>query len=131
MEEMKKMICITCPKGCTLEVTRDGETITKVVAGCKRGNEYAEREMRDPRRMVASTVKIANSLHPLMPVYTSAPFPKPRIHELLLELRQMELRAPIRVGQVDRPQCAGYRDRYPGQPICRAPHRRSENDRVI
>ena len=100
MEEMKKMICITCPKGCTLEVTRDGETITKVVAGCKRGNEYAEREMRDPRRMVASTVKIANSLHPLMPVYTSAPFPKPRIHELLLELRQMELKAPIRVGQV-------------------------------
>lgn len=100
MEEMKKMICITCPKGCTLEVTRDGETITKVVAGCKRGNEYAEREMRDPRRMVASTVKIANALHPLMPVYTSAPFPKPRINELLLELRQMELKAPIRVGQV-------------------------------
>lgn len=100
MEDMKKMICITCPKGCTLEVTRDGETITKVVAGCKRGNEYAEREMRDPRRMVASTVKIVNALHPLMPVYTSAPFPKPRISELLLELRQLELKAPIRVGQV-------------------------------
>ncbi len=100
MEDMKKMICITCPKGCTLEVTRDGETITKVVAGCKRGNEYAEREMRDPRRMVASTVKIVNALHPLMPVYTSAPFPKPRINELLLELRQLELKAPIRVGQV-------------------------------
>lgn len=100
MEETKTMICITCPKGCTLEVTKDGETITKVVAGCKRGNEYVEREMRDPRRMVASTIRIQNSLHPLMPVYTSAPFPKPRIPELLLELRQMELKAPIRVGQV-------------------------------
>jgi CxxC motif-containing protein len=100
MEEMKTMICITCPKGCTLEVTKDGETVTKVVAGCKRGNEYVEREMRDPRRMVASTIKIQNALHPLMPVYTSAPFPKPRIPELLLELRQMELKAPIRVGQV-------------------------------
>ena len=99
MEETKNVICITCPKGCTLEVTQDGQTLVKVKGGCKRGHEYVEREMTDPRRMVASTVRIVNALHPLLPVYTSAPFPKPRIPELLLELRQIELKAPIRVGQ--------------------------------
>jgi CxxC motif-containing protein len=100
MEEQKNMICITCPKGCTLEVTQDGKTLVKVSGGCKRGHEYVEREMTDPRRMIASTVRISNALHPLMPVYTSAPFPKPRIPELLSELRSIEVKAPVRVGQV-------------------------------
>lgn len=100
MEEHKNMICITCPKGCTLEVTQDGSTLLKVTGGCKRGHEYVEREMTDPRRMIASTVRIVNALHPLMPVYTSAPFPKPRIPELLAELRNVEVKAPVRVSQV-------------------------------
>lgn len=100
MEEHKNMICITCPKGCTLEVTQDGSTLLKVTGGCKRGHEYVEREMTDPRRMIASTVRIVNALHPLMPVYTSAPFPKPRIQELLAELRNVEVKAPVRVSQV-------------------------------
>lgn len=100
MEETKKIICITCPKGCTLEVNHSGETIISIKPGCKRGHEYAEREMKDPRRMVASTVKVSGSVHPLLPVYTTAPFPKPRIAELMVELRKLELQAPVRMSQV-------------------------------
>jgi CxxC motif-containing protein len=100
MEETQSMICITCPKGCTLELTTDGTTLVRAKGGCKRGHEYAERELKDPRRMVASTVRIENALHPLMPVYTSAAFPKGRIPELLTELRKIQLTAPIRMGQV-------------------------------
>ena len=29
MKEQLKILCITCPKGCSLEVTRDGETIVR------------------------------------------------------------------------------------------------------
>ncbi len=100
MEETKEIICITCPKGCTLSVTREGETILKIRPGCKRGHEYVERELKDPRRMVASSVRIVGGLHPLLPVYTSAPFPKPRIHELMAELRRLELQAPVQMAQV-------------------------------
>jgi CxxC motif-containing protein len=50
--------------------------------------------------MVASTVRIENSLHPLLPVYTSAPFPKPRIPELLKELRKLDVKAPVQMGQI-------------------------------
>jgi CxxC motif-containing protein len=46
------------------------------------------------------SVKIKGGIHPLMPVYTSAPFPKPRIPELLAELRKVELDAPISLDQV-------------------------------
>ena len=95
----EKVICTTCPKGCTLEVNREGETVVKVLNGCKRGHEYAKQELTDPRRMVASSVRIQGALHPLVPVYTSSPFPKPRIPELLKLLRTVELKAPVLYNQ--------------------------------
>jgi CxxC motif-containing protein len=45
-------------------------------------------------------VRIRGSLHPLLPVYTSAPIPKPRIFDLLREIRQVELEAPVKMGDV-------------------------------
>jgi CxxC motif-containing protein len=101
MEEQVKVICITCPKGCTLNVTRNGDAILKVEgSGCKRGTEYVEAETHDPRRMVATTVRVQGSMHPLLPVYTAKPFPKPRIKELLSEIRGIQLKAPIKMGDV-------------------------------
>jgi len=97
----EKIICTTCPKGCTLEVTRDGKTVVSVINnGCKRGVDYAGQEISDPRRMVASSVRITGALHTLMPVHTSAPFPKPRIPELLKLLREVEVKAPVTVNQI-------------------------------
>jgi CxxC motif-containing protein len=101
MEEITKLICIACPLGCTLDVTHDGETLVKVDnASCKKGNEYAEREFTDPRRMVASTVKVKGGVHPLVPVYTENAVPKARIMELLDEIRKVEVAAPVSMGQV-------------------------------
>jgi CxxC motif-containing protein len=101
MPETTKVICITCPKGCRLDVTREGATVLKVEnCGCKRGEDYVKAELSDPRRMVATTVRIKGGIHPLMPVYTDKPFPKPRIRELLDALRTVELIAPVRTGEV-------------------------------
>lgn len=96
----EKVICVTCPKGCTLEVTREGKTVVSVKNGCKRGHEYARQELVDPRRKVASSVRIRGALHPLLPVYTSSAFPKPRIPELLRLLRSVEITAPVKMDQV-------------------------------
>jgi CxxC motif-containing protein len=100
MAEKMVLICITCPKGCELKVTREGSAILDVESGCKRGVLYAKEELLDPRRMVATTVKISGSAHPLLPVSTRSPFPKPRIHELLVHLRQVEVSAPVKMGDV-------------------------------
>lgn len=95
-----QIICVACPKGCRLEVTRkDGEILVSN-AGCKRGQEYARGEITDPRRMVASTVQVAKAIHPLLPVYTSAPFPKGKIRDLLAEIRKVKMSAPVRINQV-------------------------------
>ena len=100
-EEITKMICITCPVGCTLEVSHEGETVISIDGDtCKRGIDYAEAELTDPRRMVTSTVKVRGGVHPLVPVYTAAPIPKPLIFDLLAELRKVELQAPVELDQV-------------------------------
>ncbi len=100
MNEDTKIICVACPKGCQLRVNREGETFVISDQGCKRGEQYAKQEMTDPRRMVASTVQIVNSQHPLLPVYTALPFPKGKIKPLLTALRGIKLRAPVQMGQV-------------------------------
>lgn len=100
MADKTHILCITCPKGCSLEVTREGTTIVEVKPGCRRGHEYAQRELTDPRRMVATTVRIRNAIHPLLPVYTARPFPKQQIPQLMDALRQLEVEAPIKAGTV-------------------------------
>ena len=97
----KNFICITCPMGCSLAVLHDGETVVELTGNnCKRGMAYVQGELSDPRRMVASTVRVRDSLHPLLPVYTAAPFPKGKIFDLLAELRKVELQAPVKMEQV-------------------------------
>lgn len=99
MKEKIKILCITCPKGCALDVTRDGETIVEVLnSGCKRGHEYVARELTDPRRMVATTVKVKKGSQPLLPVYTAAPFPKGKIPQLMQSLREVEVSPPVKMG---------------------------------
>ena len=93
-------ICTVCPKGCMLKVIREDDTFVHITAGCKRGVDYAKQELTDPRRMVATTVKVINGLHPLLPVYTSAPFPKPKIKDLLSEIRKVEVTTPIKMDQI-------------------------------
>lgn len=101
MEEIIKIICISCPQGCALEVTMEGKTITNVDgASCKQGKEYAELEIADPRRMIASTVRVKNGFHPLVPVYTKMPIPKNMIKNVLKELREVELTAPVANGSI-------------------------------
>jgi CxxC motif-containing protein len=96
-----EMICITCPMGCTLQVTHDGETLIHVDGNtCNRGLAYVESELTDPRRMVATTVRVKDGLHPLVPVYTENAFPKPQIFTLLQKIREIEVEAPVRADQV-------------------------------
>jgi len=101
MVEKRRLICISCPVGCELDVTLDEGKIVEVEGNsCKLGLDYAEQEIFDPRRMVASTVRVKNGYHPLVPVYTEKPIPKPKIFDVLAELRDIELEAPIAVNDV-------------------------------
>ena len=78
----------------------NGEVLGVTGNSCKKGLDYAHAETSDPRRMVATTVKVKNGFHPLLPVYTERPVPKPLIPQILDEIRKVEVTAPVKMKSV-------------------------------
>ena len=101
MAEEVNFICTACPQGRSLTVLMEnGEVLGVTGNSCKKGLDYAHAETSDPRRMVATTVKIRNGFHPLLPVYTERPVPKPLIPQVLAEIRKVEVEAPVAMKSV-------------------------------
>ena len=73
---MKELICITCPKGCHLKV--DEETFAVTGNSCPRGAVYGANELRNPVRVVTSTVVVDGPARRL-PVKTDRPIPKGKL----------------------------------------------------
>jgi CxxC motif-containing protein len=102
MEEKTKrnIICISCPRGCDIQTSLDGNGAIVKIEGnfCKLGEDYVAAEIREPKRIVTSTVRIKNGEYPLIPVWTVKPIPKDRIFELMELIREIELEAPVKKG---------------------------------
>ncbi len=97
----QKIICIRCPKGCEVLTTLDGYTIESISGNtCKLGEDYVENEVKDPRRIITTTVKVKNGIHPLIPVWTPYPIKKDRIFDLMKKINEIELDAPIDINQI-------------------------------
>ena len=58
----QNLTCIGCPLGCSISVSlsNNGE-VSKITGNtCKKGEEYARKEVTNPSRVVTSIVKINN-----------------------------------------------------------------------
>ena len=96
---MTSLICIGCPRGCHLLV--DEENDYKVTGNsCAIGAEYGANELRNPTRIVTSTVKITGGLHDCLPVKTDKPVPKGRMFEVMELLKSVEVKSPVKMGDV-------------------------------
>ena len=99
--ERKELICIGCPLGCNLTVEMDGGQVVSVNGNtCKRGDDYARKELTDPRRIVTSTVPVAGGNLPVVSVKTASDIPKGKIRECLCALKGVTLTAPVQIGDV-------------------------------
>lgn len=96
---MKELICIVCPKGCRLQIDETrGYAVTG--NGCPRGAEYGKAELTHPTRVITSTVRCTGGAHPRCPVKTDRPIPKELVFDAMAVLDAVELRAPVRAGDV-------------------------------
>lgn len=99
--ERKELICIGCPLGCNLTVEMDGGQVVSVNGNtCKRGDDYARKELTDPRRIVTSTVPVVGGNLPVVSVKTASDIPKGKIRECLCALKGVTLTAPVQIGDV-------------------------------
>ena len=94
---MKELICITCPRGCRLQVD-DNLNVTGNT--CPRGVLYAKAELTHPTRMVTSTVAVDSPTNPRLPVKTKEPIPKELIFKVMEEIDKVIVKTPIKIGDV-------------------------------
>ena len=95
------LICIGCPLGCPLTVEMEGNEV-KSVAGntCPRGDAYAKKELTNPTRIVTSTVRVAGGKLAMVSVKTESDIPKGKIFDCVKALKNVEVTAPVKIGDV-------------------------------
>lgn len=104
---MSQIVCITCPKGCTMEVTMVGEEITVTGNSCKRGEQFAKTELTNPMRTICTTVKTSFSEAPVLPCRVSSDIPKDRIFDCMREINKVAVTERITRGSVIIPNILG------------------------
>jgi len=97
-----ELVCLQCPKACVLRIELDEKQEIVSLQGeeCKRGREFAEGEVKEPMRILTTTVSIssADKEHPLLPVKSASPIPKRVITEAMVELADVKVSAPVQIG---------------------------------
>ena len=105
--EVRESICIGCPLGCPLTVKMDGENIEVSGNTCKRGDDYARKEVLSPTRIVTSTVHVSGGAIEMVSVKTKTDLPKDKIFAIIDEIRRATVNAPVSIGDVIIENCAG------------------------
>lgn len=107
-EFVREMVCINCPLGCMLTVTKDADgSLTVTGNTCPKGEEYGKREVTDPRRMVTSTVRLTGEKDKVISVKTKEAIPKGKIAECMEAIRGIEAVPPVHIGDVLLKNAAG------------------------
>lgn len=97
----RQIICISCPLGCHLQVSQEGEELKITGNKCKRGLIYAREEISSPRRVVTATVAVSGAKGlSRVPVKTTDALPKAHIASLLNHLYTLSLSSPLKTGEV-------------------------------
>jgi len=105
----REFTCIMCPTGCDIEAEikdtgvppEDGPVILRITgAACVRGHAYVENELKNPLRIVTSSVRVTGGNDPITSVRLTAPVPQARMMDVIQELRKITVEAPVNIGQV-------------------------------
>ena len=106
--EQKNLICIGCPLGCRITVEMEiGEVVSVSGNTCKRGDDYARKEVTSPTRIVTSTVRVKGGNTPTVSVKTKSDIPKDKIFDCAKALKEVEAEAPIAIGDIVLSNVAG------------------------
>ncbi len=104
----RELICIGCPMGCPVTVQMNGTQVISVSGNtCPRGDAYARKEVTNPTRIVTSTVKVEGGSVGMVSVKTKEDIPKDKIFDCVRALKDITVKAPIRIGDVILADAAG------------------------
>lgn len=93
----KEFICIVCPRGCRITVD---ESMHISGNQCPRGKTYVESELKDPRRILTTTVRTSFKERPRVSCKTNQPIPKHLIFKAMEIINQVNIDQPLNIGDV-------------------------------
>ena len=97
----RKFVCIVCPNSCHVEVEYEGRGVKELHGvECQKGREFVMNEIQNPLRTLTGSVKVTNGEFPLVSVKTTEPVPKTFLLELGRLTHQIEVEAPVEIGQL-------------------------------
>ena len=100
----KQLICVVCPNGCQLEIEMVEGDDSKVlgITGeiCEKGPKWAEQEILNPMRTIASSIMVKNGNFPLVSVRTDSPIPLGKIFDVMKEIKKARVDAPVKIGDI-------------------------------
>ncbi len=100
MEE-RNLTCIGCPLGCCITVKlKSGSVIGVEGNTCKRGDDYARKEVTNPTRIVTTTVMVNGGSEAMVSVKTRSDIPKDKIFDCVKALKEVRVNAPVHIGDV-------------------------------
>lgn len=106
--DRREIICVCCPKGCRITVqSENGNVISITGNDCPRGIEYAKEEFTNPKRILPTTIRVTGGIMPLASVKTEKAIPKLLLLKAMAEIAEIEVEAPVRIGQVIRDDVMG------------------------
>lgn len=95
--EVRQLTCIVCPRSCRLSVDGEGRITGH---GCKRGYEYAQEEISEPKRMLTTTISVKDGVLARLPVVSTRAIPRRLLPACLAELARVTVPAPVSYGDV-------------------------------
>ena len=101
--EVRELICIGCPLGCPIKVELENGEVKSVTGNtCKRGDDYARKEVTNPTRIVTSSVGVTGAKSGLktVSVKTAQDIPKGKIFDAVKAIKDITVEAPVRIGDV-------------------------------
>ena len=107
MPDPKKIICITCPKGCEAEVSKEGDAILIKGKICKKGKGHFTQEFTEPMRTLTSTVLAEGTSPRRLPVRTRGPIPRKDLFRAMDIVVQTRVKPPVKIGEVIIPNLLG------------------------
>jgi CxxC motif-containing protein len=98
----KELVCIVCPNGCQVEALIEETPALKVLevngCTCDKGIAWAEQEIVNPMRTIASSIVVEQGDFELVSVRTDTAIPLGKIFEVMDTIRQKTVKAPVTIG---------------------------------
>lgn len=99
--DVRNLTCIGCPLGCALTVEMEHGKVLGISGNtCKRGEDYAGKEVTHPTRIVTSTVAVTGGDAAMVSVKTESDIPKEKIMDIMKSIEDIKVKAPVHIGDV-------------------------------